>query len=275
MAMKTRMLSLLFSLLLPVVLAAAPTLEQLVGNPALWPKEVSVTASTKATVIRNGQASGVMLIGAGKRITVTGIAADGVTGKLGGDTVRVPVGKTNLLEGGGEFVREVSPEEVAAPVAAVGTPSAVQRQLSSKLVRMEQGTLKSVNTDTALAGVKYYAFYYSASWCGPCRQFTPGFVQAYRQLKQKHPEFEVVFVSSDRSAKDMAGYMKADGMPWLALKYELVGSSGFMRYGGPGIPCLVLMDANGKVLSHSFEGDNYLGPGKVLQDAQRILARGT
>jgi nucleoredoxin len=280
--MKMRLLPLLVSLFLPAVPGVAATLEQLIANPALWPKEVSVTAATKAAVIKEGKPSGMMLIGAGKKITLTGVAADGITGKLGGATVKVAVAKTNLLDGGGDFTPEPSGVETAAdgaavpvrPTASGNAPSAMQRQLSSKLVRLEQGNLRSVNTDTALAGVKYYAFYYSASWCGPCRRFTPQFAKIYRQMKQQHPEFEVVFVSADRSAQDMAGYMKDDGMPWLALKYDLVGSSGLQRYSGPGIPSLVLMDANGKVLSQSYEGDNYVGPGKVLQDAQRILARG-
>jgi hypothetical protein len=31
------------------------------------------------------------------------------------------------------------------------------------------------------------------------------------------------------------------------------------------------VDAGGRVLSDSYEGDDYVGPNKVLQDAQRIL----
>jgi nucleoredoxin len=148
----------------------------------------------------------------------------------------------------------------------------MQRRLSGKIVRLENGSLKPVDAAT-LGGVKYYGLYYSASWCGPCRQFTPQFVAAYKQLKQQYPEFEVVFISADRSAGAMADYVKADGMPWLALKYDDAQSNGELtRYGGPGIPCLVLVDPAGRVLSDSFEGDNYVGPGKVLNDAQRLLA---
>jgi nucleoredoxin len=267
------------ALLLPAALAAAPSLAELAADPQLWPQEVTVTGSAKATVIKHGQPAGMMLIGAGKKLTVTGIAADGVTGKLGGATVKVPVEKTNLLAGGSspdEGVEEAR-EEAPAPAPALppGARPAMQRRLAGKLVALAGGGLKPV-ADERLDGVKYYALYFSASWCGPCRQFTPGFVRFYREMKAKHPEFEVVFVSADNSAGDMAGYMKQDGMPWLAVKYDQVPRSPeIQRYSGPGIPCLVLVDANGRVLSDSYDGDNYVGPGKVLQDTQRILKRGS
>jgi thiol-disulfide isomerase/thioredoxin len=149
----------------------------------------------------------------------------------------------------------------------------MQRLLEGKLVRLADGRLQDVEPG-ALAGVKYIGLYYSASWCGPCRQFTPEFVNAYRKLKQAHPEFEVVFVSADHSARDMAGYMRDDRMPWLAVKYERREQK-VMDFSGPGIPCLVLVEAaTAKVLADSYEGDNYLGPGHVLREAQRILGKG-
>lgn len=73
----------------------------------------------------------------------------------------------------------------------------------------------------------------------------------------------------------MRDYMKADQMPWLALKYELrERNPELMRYSGPGIPCLVLVDAAGRVLADSYDGDNYVGPGHVLRETIRILERG-
>jgi nucleoredoxin len=262
--------------LLMVSLARAITLEEIASDPKLWPAEVTVTATTKATQIRNGQPAGMMLVGAGKKLTVSGIAADGVTGKLGGTTVRVAVDKTDLLARlDPSFVPAVPAEEAAAAAPAdTGAPSVMQRRLSGKLVKFAGGSYQAVK-DEQLAGVKYYGLYYSASWCGPCRQFTPGFINTYRQIRQKYPQFEVVFISSDRSANDMRDYMKADNMPWPALKYDVrQHSPDLMKYGGPGIPCLVLVDGTGRVLADSFQGDNYLGPGHVLREAIRILESG-
>jgi nucleoredoxin len=35
----------------------------------------------------------------------------------------------------------------------------------------------------ALQGKQVLAFYFSAHWCPPCRQFTPVLAQAYRQAR--------------------------------------------------------------------------------------------
>jgi nucleoredoxin len=223
-----------------------------------------------------------LLVGAGKKLAVTALAADGVTGKLGGATVKVPLDKTDLLQRIDAPAAPVAAEEAppaeepaaAPPAAPAGAMPAMHRRLSGKLVQLSGSTLQPV-PDSRLAGVKYFGLYYSASWCGPCREFTPGFVNAYRQLKQKHPEFEVVFISADNSGADMRDYMKEDRMPWTALKYDLrERNPELLRYSGPGIPCLVLVDASGRVLADSYRGDDYLGPGRALQETIRILEKG-
>lgn len=53
--------------------------------------------------------------------------------------------------------------------------------------------------------------------CPPCRGFTPSLIDAYKKLKEEGKNFEVVFVSSDRSAESYDDYFKT--MPWLAIPY--------------------------------------------------------
>src|SRR6056300_1084769 len=52
---------------------------------------------------------------------------------------------------------------------------------------------------------KFVGLYFSASWCGPCRSFTPKLVKFRDQHVEK---FEVVLVGSDGSEKAQANYMK-------------------------------------------------------------------
>jgi nucleoredoxin len=126
--------------------------------------------------------------------------------------------------------------------------------------------------ETPLADAKYYAIYYSASWCGPCRAFTPDLVKWYKRHKSKNPHFELIFVSSDRSEEEMAKYMKDDDMPWPALAFAKKGSNrALTKYAGRGIPCLVFVDADGKVLADSYQGTNYVGPRKVLEEMDKTL----
>ena len=54
--------------------------------------------------------------------------------------------------------------------------------------------------------------------CPPCRQFTPELMGTYEKLKADGKKFEVVFISSDRSAESFTSY--AETMPWLALPFN-------------------------------------------------------
>jgi nucleoredoxin len=147
--------------------------------------------------------------------------------------------------------------------------SKIATALRGKLVRLNGRALGEVAPDQ-LAGTKMYAIYYSASWCGPCRRFTPDLVAAYPEIKAKHPEFELIFVSNDRDEDSMRRYMIEDKMPWLGLRFkESETNPTLNRYQASGIPNLVFIDGNGRILSKSYEGGQYVGPRKVLADIRK------
>jgi nucleoredoxin len=61
-------------------------------------------------------------------------------------------------------------------------------------------------------------------------------------------------------------------MPWPALAVTKKRSNRTLtKYAGAGIPCLVFIDATGKVLSDSYQGKTYVGPRKVLEDMEKTL----
>ncbi|KNC83729.1 hypothetical protein SARC_04034 [Sphaeroforma arctica JP610] len=95
---------------------------------------------------------------------------------------------------------------------------------------------------------KCVALYCSASWCGPCRQYTPKLTQMYEDFKKKGLQFEVVFASADRDATSMQAYFAK--MPWLAIPYENQEIiENIMRvYEVKGVPRLIVFDANGQVV---------------------------
>jgi thiol-disulfide isomerase/thioredoxin len=272
-----------------LTLAHGMTLEEVAAQPQRWPAEVKITAAAKATVLRDGQPGGVMLLGAGKTIAVTQISPEGITGRTGGALVRVPVEKTDLQARVAAMAPAEPPaaepepappvpavlEPVASPAvpAANKAPTKMQRLLVGRLAQLQGGGLKSYDV-RRLGGVKYYGIMFSAGWCGPCRQFAPMLLDAYRKLKASYPEFELVLVSWDHSADDMLAYMREENMPWPAMKFgEVDGVEEIARLSGPGIPCLVLVNADGRVLAHSFKGDEYLGPGSVLNATFSILEK--
>jgi nucleoredoxin len=160
-----------------------------------------------------------------------------------------------------------------ARVVRQGSADAIAGAVKGNLVRLQNGNLISCY-DEELAQKQIYGLYFSAHWCGPCRKFTPQLLAYYNQIVHDHPEFEIIFVSADKSADGMATYMRESGMPWPAVEYgKLANVAALQKYAGRGIPDLVIVDANGKVLADSYVSGKYVGPAKVLDDLSTIFAR--
>jgi nucleoredoxin len=166
-----------------------------------------------------------------------------------------------------------APAPAGAPAAADSTePTGFIAGMDGSLVTQADGSFQDFNPEV-LKGVKYYAFYYSASWCPPCRAFTLSLVDFYKQFKPAHPNFELIFVNHDRDEGDMLTYMRDDDMTWPAVRYDDIERVNADRFCGSGIPDLVLVDSNGNVLSDSFEGGQYVGPQKVVADIQTMVPK--
>lgn len=95
---------------------------------------------------------------------------------------------------------------------------------------------------------KKIGLYFSASWCGPCKRFTPNLVDVYDEISPKG-EFEIIFVSADEDDESFNGYFSK--MPWLAIPFSDSGTRDHLDelFKVMGIPSLVILDENGKVLT--------------------------
>jgi len=89
---------------------------------------------------------------------------------------------------------------------------------------------------------KVLGLYFSAHWCPPCKAFTPVLAETYKKCKAAGKQFEVIFVSSDKSGKEFQEYFGT--MPWLAIpqgdKRKDILSTMFEV---EGIPSFVVLDA--------------------------------
>lgn len=100
---------------------------------------------------------------------------------------------------------------------------------------------------TELEDKKLVAYYFSASWCPPCRSFTPELVRFYHRNKK---DMEIVLVSWDKSEEAHLAYLREYRMPWKALKWKSDEAEAlFTTYAVKSIPTLVVVDAKGNEIS--------------------------
>ena len=164
-------------------------------------------------------------------------------------------------------------EKRSAPLAAPGVATgSIASLVKGELLSSRNGVLRPY-LDAEFEKKKVIGLYVSAQWCGPCRQFTPKLVAYYNKVAAAHPEFEIVFVSCDKTASAMESYMRDDQMPWPALNFDKVaGNAALKKYLGESIPYLVVVDENGKVISDTLSGKNRRGPEAVLGDLDQLFA---
>jgi nucleoredoxin len=173
-----------------------------------------------------------------------------------------------------ERAKAVIPARSDAAPGIAYRADAIYQRLKDDLVFWHQGSVTHFD-DEALEHKKLYLLFFSANWSGPGRKFTPQLVEYYNRVAPQHPEFEVIFFSADRSQFAMETYMAQSNMPWPAVAYDkLAGKAGdVQRNLVREIPCLVLADATGKLLSYSRSTENSFDAGKVLADLDQIFGR--
>lgn len=262
------------------------TVETVAADRKLWPKEVTVSVAHEVPIVVNGKPSGSMKANPGRIYPVKSISGSLVTVDALGTAITFAPADTDLLARAEKQKEHQAALAAAAPVAPaqpVATPAAkpsatpppaainaTAALLAGKLVSLNGKKLEDFNA-SQLGSKKYLAIYFSASWCPPCRRFTPELVKMYKRKKADWDKFDVIFVSNDKTEESMLGYMKEDDMEWPAIAYDKIRGNPLSKYGGNGIPRLVLIDEKGTVISDSYEGENYVGPTKVMKDLEKLL----
>lgn len=188
----------------------------------------------------------------------------------------VAVRRAAQIEQDQKFNTLYQEEAQARAKATTGRPptaTPIIEALKEKLVRCRDGTISRAD-GLDVENKKLIGLYYSAHWCAPCRKFTPELVDYYNRVASEHPEFEIIFISSDRSRFSWETYLRESKMPWLAIDYDqLATMGGLKQLGGDSIPSLLVLDAGGHILASSYDGDKYLGPKNALAALQKIFAK--
>lgn len=99
---------------------------------------------------------------------------------------------------------------------------------------------------------KYVLIDFWASWCGPCREESPNVQKQYQLYKDKG--FEVVSVSIDKKEDAWRKAVKEDNIKGTLLLAK--DSKKIMKdYVFSGIPYMVLLDKEGKVMALNLRGE--------------------
>jgi len=158
----------------------------------------------------------------------------------------VSLAASSLTEADAKLLAEWKPVEIPPSTPAV--VSVFDEALKGNLQKLSGKSLKSYKEPVTAA--KYFIFYYTASWCGPCHQYTPSLVAFYN--KNKNPNFEIVVITSDSEEAAMEEYAVESKMPWLFLK--MVKAPPFKKnfpHQVTGIPSVITCDVNGNIISRT------------------------
>ena len=103
---------------------------------------------------------------------------------------------------------------------------------------------KKVSVSKA-TGKKYIGIYSSASWCGPCRAFTPQLIKFYQKNKSK---IDIILLGCHYTKKDVCDYMKKYDMPWAGAFQTEAIKRFFDRHNVQGIPDFRVFTRSGELV---------------------------
>jgi len=113
-----------------------------------------------------------------------------------------------------------------------------------------------ISTQDLLKEADLVLLYFSASWCPPCRAFSPVLKEFYQTCK-KNPKtnVEIVFISSDRSIEEFDAY--SGTMPWLSLPLtqSKISKSLSAKLCINSIPSLIVLDKTGKYITNDARAE--------------------
>lgn len=110
-------------------------------------------------------------------------------------------------------------------------------------------TDKGEKADIAELDGKTIALYFSASWCPPCRAFTPRLVELADKLQSEGKPFAIVLVGCDQDRQKALAYMSSHKMTGYLIPPEAAANRALSkRYHVSGIPYLAILGPDGRTL---------------------------
>ncbi|WKY01770.1 hypothetical protein Q1695_015629 [Nippostrongylus brasiliensis] len=126
-------------------------------------------------------------------------------------------------------------------------PPAAMEVLKGTILRRTNGAVEASDLTSVKTTVRGLLF--GAHWCPPCRQWVKQLIPVYEKMKASGISLEIIFCSSDRTQEAFDQFTAQ--MPWPAFSYDPSKTIALTRvYNISGIPSLILLDSNGKVITN-------------------------
>jgi nucleoredoxin len=221
--------------------------DSLAADRSLWPLRVAATTGINCKFGK---------LPAGTEVGLLGVSSQGadIAWPNSPDRVTVDFGSTDVMARARQLAL-IDPNKRASRIAAA---------LQGILVDADGKACH----DEHLGDKKIFALYFGASWCAPCRAFSPDFVKFLDDALPRHPELAVVLLSNDQQPDQMLAYMKDEKMPFPAVPLkDWTQSSLLSGYAAEMIPQLVIVDRFGKVLASNDDNHGNRGDPKDTIDA--------
>jgi Thioredoxin-like len=235
------------------------TYPQLVQRKELWPYRV--------TIIRGFDLAPGKAVKAGDQVLVKDVQGgkvDVVSEKLNA-RFGVALSATDVMAQARKFVEDdqagprllamqkLAEDELAAEQKLQGEKIKAQGrvavELEGRLINSATGVPEPLDTS---APPRYIVFLRGSTTCSITRSFTPTFVRYYNQIKEAHPELEVVYLTLD-PLSDTEKFAQEMGFSWRSVSYERTTMPSVFSYIDGRIPQLIVMNRDGKVLANGIQ----------------------
>jgi thiol-disulfide isomerase/thioredoxin len=135
--------------------------------------------------------------------------------------------------------------------------------LPGNTMRLEGKTLEGKSLNSADYRGKVVLVDFWATWCGPCKAEIPNIKQNYTNYHDKG--FEVVGISLDTGPSEkLVDFVKKEEVPWTICRDIDSPAKLVEYYGIRGIPTMILIGRDGKVVSLNARG---AGLGSLVEKA--------